>query len=120
MRVGKNNPHIGLIKGGNFNPTTIDRLNKSISNKMMMKLAYKCHKSILSLAGNPNIRGDTPNFRGIHLILVVPTNKSKTLDPNSPQPPPPLPLPPHHHHQTLLVLFIDNLKLGVGSLCDYR
>ena len=34
-------PQIGLIKGGNFNPTTIDRVNKSISNNI--RLIYKCH-----------------------------------------------------------------------------
>ena len=29
-------PHLGLMKGGNFNPTPIDRVNKSISKNMRL------------------------------------------------------------------------------------
>ena len=36
-------PHLGLMKGGNFNPTPIDRVNKSISNLNTYRLTYKCY-----------------------------------------------------------------------------
>ena len=31
------------MKGGNFNPTPIDRVNKSISNLNTYRLTYKCY-----------------------------------------------------------------------------
>ena len=31
------------MKGGNFNPTPIDRVNKSISNSNTYRLTYKCY-----------------------------------------------------------------------------
>ena len=31
------------MKGGNFNPTPIDRVNKSVSNSITYRLTYKCY-----------------------------------------------------------------------------
>merc|ERR1711973_949830 len=38
---GQGLPHLGLIKGGNFNSILIDRVNKSFSNNIVQ--TYKCY-----------------------------------------------------------------------------
>ena len=38
------------MKGGNFNPTPIDRVNKSISN---IRLTYKCYYIVITLRTRP-------------------------------------------------------------------
>ena len=49
------------MKGGNFNPTPIDRVNKSISNNI--RLTYKCH-TLLETSGH-----GLPIYQHIRLIL---------------------------------------------------
>ena len=41
---------LGIIKGGNLNPTPIDRVNKSISYSNTYRLTYKCY-TFLEMSG---------------------------------------------------------------------
>ena len=57
------------MKGGNFNPTPIDRVNKSISNSNTYRLTYKCY-TFLEMSG-----------QGLHIYQHLGIIKGGNLNP---------------------------------------